>query len=184
MHKEPLGNPVEREYVGREVLEIQGKRAGFRHGVCRSQRVTPYVPRPQRGLSASKGFFRKDEFAYDTKRDAYTCRGGHQLKPYRFGKLREMTKIDYANKQACGHCPLRRRCTDAGYRAVSRLEHEDALRETVEHPFGTIKQWMNPGRVPNTRPRKGARRIQPDGARLQFTAGAQYPRHGQDDGPS
>ena len=73
-----------------------------------------------------------------------------------------MTKIDYANKAACRDCPLRPRCTDAGYRAVSRLEHEDALdrmaarlkarpgildrrRETVEHPFGTIKQWMNQG---------------------------------------
>ena len=73
-----------------------------------------------------------------------------------------MTKIDYANKEACRDCPLRPRCTDAGYRAVSRLEHEDALdrmaarlkarpwildrrRETVEHPFGTIKQWMNQG---------------------------------------
>jgi hypothetical protein len=84
------------------------------------------------------------------------------LKPFRFGKLREMTKIDYANKDACRDCPLRPRCTDAGYRAVSRLEHEAALdrmasrlesrpnildrrRETVEHPFGSIKQWMNQG---------------------------------------
>jgi len=58
--------------------------------------------------------------------------------------------------------PAGRRCTDAGYRAVSRLEHEDALdrmaarlkarpeildrrRETVEHPFGGIKQWMHQG---------------------------------------
>ena len=85
------------------------------------------MPRPQRGSSASNGFFRKDEFRYDTERDAYTCPDGHELKPFRFGKLREMTKIDYANKQACGDCPLRLRCTDAGYRAVSRLEHEDAL---------------------------------------------------------
>jgi transposase len=73
-----------------------------------------------------------------------------------------MTKIDYANEKACSDCRLRRRCTDAGYRAVSRLEHEDALdrmaarlearpemldrrRETVEHPFGSVKQWMNQG---------------------------------------
>jgi transposase len=129
---------------------------------CEKAGLTPYVPRPQRGSSASNGFFRKDEFRYDTERDAYTCPGGHELKPFRFGKLREMTKIDYANKEACGDCPLRPRCTDAGYRAVSRLEHEDALdrmavrlnarpeildrrRETVEHPFGSIKQWMYQG---------------------------------------
>jgi hypothetical protein len=71
------------------------------------------VPRPQRGSSASHGFFRKDEFRYDTERDAYTCPGSHELKPFRFGKLRDMTKIDYANKEACGDCPLRPRCTDA-----------------------------------------------------------------------
>ena len=73
-----------------------------------------------------------------------------------------MTKVDYGNPAACRDCPLRPRCTDAGYRAVSRLEREDALdrmaarlkarpeildrrRETVEHPFGSIKQWMNQG---------------------------------------
>jgi IS5 family transposase len=129
---------------------------------CEKAGLTPYVPRPQRGSSVSNGFFRKDEFHYDAERGAYTCPGGHELKPFRFGKLREMTKIDYANKDACRDCPLRPRCTDAGYRAVSRLEHEDALdrmaarlkakpeilnrrRETVEHPFGTIKQWMNQG---------------------------------------
>jgi transposase len=129
---------------------------------CEKAGLTPYVPRPQRGSSARNGFFRKDEFRYDTERDAYTCRGGHELKPFRFGKLREMTKVDYANKEACGDCPLRPRCTHAGYRAVSRLEHENALdrmavrlkarpeildrrRETVEHPFGSIKQWMYQG---------------------------------------
>jgi hypothetical protein len=129
---------------------------------CEKAGLTPHVPRPQRGSSVSKGFFRKDEFPYDPERDVYACPGGHELKPFRHGKLREMTKIDYTNKAACRDCPLRPRCTDAGYRAVSRLEHEDALdrmaarlkarpdildrrRETVEHPFGTIKQWMNQG---------------------------------------
>ena len=98
----------------------------------------------------------------DPDRDAYFCPGGHELKPFRYGKKRKMTKTDYANKQACADCPLRPRCTDAGYRAVSRLEHEDALdrmaarlkarpevldrrREMVEHPFGSIKQWMYQG---------------------------------------
>jgi hypothetical protein len=56
---------------------------------------------------------------------------------------------------------LRPHCTK-DVRAVSRLENEDALdrmaerlrarpeilerrREIVEHPFGSIKQWMNQG---------------------------------------
>jgi Transposase DDE domain len=56
---------------------------------------------------------------------------------------------------------LRSRCTN-DFRKVSRLENEatlermaerlkarpeilDRRRETVEHPFGSIKQWMNQG---------------------------------------
>src|SRR5207248_10339473 len=57
---------------------------------------------------------------------------------------------------------LRSRCTRNSFRSVSRLENEAVLdrmqariagrpdvlrirRETVEHPFGSIKQWMNQG---------------------------------------
>jgi IS5 family transposase len=129
--------------------------------VCEKAGLTPHVPRPQRGSSVSNGFFRKDESRYDAEQDAYICPGGHELKPIREGRLRDMKKIDYANTTACRDCPLRPRCTN-NYRAVSRLENEDALdrmaerlkarpeildrrRETVEHPFGTIKQWMNQG---------------------------------------
>jgi Transposase DDE domain len=121
----------------------------------------PHVPKPQRGSAVASGFFRKDEFRYDAAQDVYICPGGHELKPIRQGQLRDMRKVDYANASACRDCPLRARCTNT-YRAVSRLEYEDALermeertaespdildrrREIVEHPFGTIKHWMNQG---------------------------------------
>ncbi len=154
-----------RDILDVETIDVVADKGYFRTediAACEKGGLTPHVPRPQRGSSAANGFFRKDEFNYDFERDAYTCPGGHELKSFRFGKLREMTKTDYANKEACCDCPLRPRCTDAGYRAVSRLEHEDALdrmaarlkarpgildirRSTVEHPFGTIKQWMYQG---------------------------------------
>jgi hypothetical protein len=120
-----------------------------------------YASSPAR-IVGEKRLFPQGRFAYDAEHDAYACPGGHKLKPIRFGKLREMMKIDCANKEACHDCPLRPRCTDAVYRAVSRLEHGDALdrmaarlkvrpwildrrRKTAEHPFGTIKQCMNQG---------------------------------------
>ena len=154
-----------REILEVEKIDVVADKGYFKTediAACEKAGLTPYVPRPQRGSSVSNGFFRKDEFSYDPERDAYACPGGHELKPLRHGKLREMTKIDYGNSAACRDCPLRPRCTDAGYRAVSRLEHEDALdrmaarlkarpeildrrRETVEHPFGSIKQWMYQG---------------------------------------
>jgi len=128
---------------------------------CETAGLTPYVPRPQRGSSASHGFFRKDEFRYDRERDAYICPAGQVLATRYESKLRDLKKTDYANRAACPVCPLRSRCTN-DFRKVSRLENEAALdrmaarlkerpdilfrrREIVEHPFGSIKQWMNQG---------------------------------------
>jgi len=73
-----------------------------------------------------------------------------------------LKKINYRNSQACRDCPIRSQCTGNQFRSVSRFENEavldrmqariarhpdilDRRRETVEHPFGTIKQWMNQG---------------------------------------
>ena len=128
---------------------------------CEKAGLTPHVPRPQRGSSVRGGFFRKDEFRYDAGRDAYICPAGQMLTPIRNGRLRDLKKTDYGNPKACRDCPLRARCTN-DIRSVSRLENEDALdrmaervaarpdlldrrREIVEHPFGSIKQWMNQG---------------------------------------
>ena len=76
--------------------------------------------------------------------------------------MRGLKKINYCNRQACRGCTIRLQCTNKPFRYVSRLENEavldrmqariaqrpdilDQRRETVEHPFGTIKQWMNQG---------------------------------------
>jgi transposase/IS5 family transposase len=129
---------------------------------CEKAGMEPHVPRPQRGPSVRAGLFRKDEFAYDPETDTVICPGGQRLSPYSSSVLRGLKKINYVNKQACRDCPLRSRCTNNSFRSVSRMENEAVLdrmqarlaqrpqvlaqrRETVEHPFGTIKQWMNQG---------------------------------------
>ena len=60
---------------------------------------------------------------------------------------------------ACPRCPLEARCTTSDYRRITRWEHEAVLeamqdrldrqpdatrlrRQTVEHPFRTLKAWM------------------------------------------
>jgi hypothetical protein len=108
------------------------------------------------------GLFRKDEFTYDATSDHYVCPAGQLLHPYSSSLLRGLKKTNYVNKLACDGCAIRARCTEGKFRAVSRLENEavldrmaarlakrpdvlDRRRETVEHPFGTIKQWMNQG---------------------------------------
>ncbi len=128
---------------------------------CEAAGITAYVPKPIRGPAVREGLFSKEEFRYDADRDVYDCPSGAVLSPKYFGKSRDNVKIDYANRDACKACALKPRCTKS-FRRVSRLENEavldrvaarlaarpevlDQRRESVEHPFGSIKQWMGQG---------------------------------------
>jgi transposase len=153
-----------REILGVEQIDVVADRGYFKAEdieACDKAGLTPYVPKPQRGPAVRNGFFRKDEFRYDPDHDVFTCPGGQTLEPRYYSKSRDLKKIDYSNPAACPTCPLRARCT-TNIRRVSRLENEavldrmaerlkarpellDRRRETVEHPFGSIKQWMNQG---------------------------------------
>jgi hypothetical protein len=120
------------------------------------------VPKPIQGFAAREGFFTKEEFRYQADRDVYLCPANVVLSPRYLSKSRDNVKIDYINRKACPTCPLKPRCTTTAFRRVTRLENEAVLdrmssrlaarpdmlrqrRESVEHPFGTIKQWMNQG---------------------------------------
>jgi transposase len=120
------------------------------------------VPRPICGLAVREGYFAKELFRYDPDEDVYVCPGGATLHPRYEGKVRDNRKIEYCNRAACKGCALKPRCTGTLYRRVSRLQNEavldrmaarldarpdilDRRRESVEHPFGTIKQWTNQG---------------------------------------
>lgn len=129
---------------------------------CERDGITPYVARPRHGSAASNGHFPKDRFRYDAGEDVYRCPGGQTLGTrYRSGPP-DHVSVEYSNPKACAGCALKARCTNAPYRRVHRWENEaildrmaerlaarpeilDLRRETVEHPFGSIKQWMNQG---------------------------------------
>ena len=154
-----------KEVLGVEKIAVVADRGYFKIEdieACEAAGIEPYVPRPQRGPSVKAGLFRKDEFSYDPASDSFLCPAGQQLQAYSSSFVRALRKISYANKQACRDCALRPFCTGSSFRMVSRLENEavldrmqarlaqrpeilDRRRETVEHPFGTIKQWMNQG---------------------------------------
>lgn len=70
--------------------------------------------------------------------------------------------VQYSNASACDGCELKVQCARGNFRRITRWEGEavldrmairlaarpdilDIRRETVEHPFGSIKQWMNQG---------------------------------------
>jgi hypothetical protein len=75
------------------------------------------------------------------------------------GLFFEPTDTAEARAAAAFHCALKQRCTTGVQRRIARWEHEDVLeavqkrldknpqamrrrRETVEHPFGTLKMRM------------------------------------------
>jgi transposase len=154
-----------KDVLGVETIAVVADRGYFKIEdieACEKAGMEPYVPRPQRGPSVNAGLYRKDEFRYDADTDSFLCPAGQRLHPYTSSLVRELKKINYANRAACQECPLRSRCTGNQFRSVSRLENEavldrmqarlaqhpgilDRRRETVEHPFGTIKQWMYQG---------------------------------------
>lgn len=154
-----------KEVLGVETIAVVADKGYFKIEdieACETAGIEPYVPRPQRGPSVKAGLFRKDEFQYDAASDSYICPAGRRLHLYSSSLLRGLKKINYVNKLACDDCAIRSRCTAGKFRTVSRLENEavldrmqarlakrpdvlDCRRETVEHPFGSIKQWMNQG---------------------------------------
>jgi len=68
-------------------------------------------------------------FQYDPERDSYTCLEGHEM-PLRRIKENDRVKNYYAGKGTCGACPIRKACTTAPFRTVTRHMDEEA-RQTV-----------------------------------------------------
>jgi hypothetical protein len=154
-----------KEILGVDAISVVADKGYFKIEdieTCENAGILPYVPRPQRGPSVRAGLFRKDEFSYDADSDTYLCPAGQRLHAYSSSLMRGLRKTNYVNKLACDDCAVRTRCTNGKFRAVSRLENEAVLdrmqarlakrqdilerrRETVKHPFGTIKQWLYQG---------------------------------------
>jgi transposase len=126
---------------------------------CEGTGVAPVVPKTLTSSGAKRGLFTRQDFIYDAEHDHYTCPAGAKLtKIHR--RVDHTEDFDrYRNLSACATCPLRPRCTPTQRRIIKRWEHEDVLermqhqldrmpdamgvrRQTVEHPFGTLKAWM------------------------------------------
>ena len=129
---------------------------------CETASVTPYVAKPKRSPAGFGGRFPKSAFQYDEDTDTYVCPAGQRLSPRYASKIRNTPLTYYVNFQACRACTIREHCTTARYRGIVRYVNEAVVdrmarrlarrpdilrrrRESVEHPFGSIKQWMGQG---------------------------------------
>jgi hypothetical protein len=150
-----------KEVIGTDELDAVADRGYFKGEeilACDEAGITTYLPKPQTSGSLSKGKFSKRDFIYKPEADEYECPAGERLQ-WRFETVEKGQTLHKYWSSSCPGCAIRSRCTTSQNRRVARWEHEaviDALqarldrepgrmrarRETVEHPFGTIKSWM------------------------------------------
>jgi hypothetical protein len=124
----------------------------------RSADITVTLPKPMTSGAKSDGRFGKQDFAYLPTEDVYRCPAGEKL-TYRYTNEEDGKMLRRYWTTACPGCPLKSRCTTGPQRRITRWEHEHVLeavqqrldknpqamrvrRETVEHPFGTLKMRM------------------------------------------
>jgi len=125
---------------------------------CEQAGITVTLPKPVTSGIKAKGRYGKQDFVYVPDADAYRCPAGERLKYY-YTNVENGLRLRRYWTNACRTCALKSRCTTGVQRRITRWEHEDVLeavqrrldqdpqamrrrRETVEHPFGTIKARM------------------------------------------
>ena len=144
-----------------ETLEAVADRGYFSSPeilACYEAGITVTLPKPLTSGAKSDGRFGKQDFVHLPKEDAYRCPAGERL-PYRFTNEEDGKRLRRYWTTACQDCSLKSQCTTGPERRITRWEHEQLLeavqqrldanpqamrqrRETVEHPFGTMKARM------------------------------------------
>ena len=144
-----------------ETLEVVADRGYFNSPEileCHEAGITVTLPKPLTSGAKSEGRFGKQDFVYLPDTDEYRCPAGERL-PYRYTNEEDGKTLRRYWTTACSNCPLKSKCTTGPERRITRWEHEHLLeavqerldanpqamrqrRETVEHPFGTIKARM------------------------------------------
>ena len=138
------------------VVADSGYANGEQGRLCTDNGITPVVPRPAVVNPGQDDYYTRKAFHYDAETDRYRCPAGEWLEPHRRDLKRQ--EVQYWNREACGGCPLRSRCTKGNHRMIVRSNFEadmaamderakltpelmELRRNVVEHPFGTIK-WL------------------------------------------
>jgi transposase len=157
-------SPVAKE--AKAILEVENLDAVADRGYfsseeilkCDNAGITVTLPKPMTSNSKAEGRFGKQDFRYVADEDVYICPAGQRLAYSFTTEDKGLVLRRYATK-ACQNCAIKNACTTAKQRLISRWEHEHVLeavqcrldehpekmrqrRETVEHPFGTIKARM------------------------------------------
>jgi transposase len=141
-----------------EAIADRGYFSGEQILKCHNAGIAVTLPKPMTSGIEAKGRFGKQDFVYLRAEDAYRCPAGEKLRYYYTNEENGQRLRRYWTN-ACRHCTIKHRCTTGPQRRIARWEHEHVLeaaqkrldanpqamrqrRETVEHPFGTMKARM------------------------------------------
>jgi transposase len=122
---------------------------------CDKAGITVTLPKP---MTSNPKRFGKQDFRYVPEKDVYICPAGERL-THSFTTQEHGLVLRRYLTNVCHSCAIKHRCTTGKERRITRWEHEHILeavqrrldehpekmrqrRETVEHPFGTIKARM------------------------------------------
>jgi len=141
-----------------EAVADRGYFSGEEILTCDQAGITVTLPKPMTSGAKAKGRFGKQDFVYLPEEDVYRCPAGERLKYY-YTNVENGLRLRNYWTNACRTCALKSHCTITVIRRIKRWEHEHVIeavqkrldenpqamrmrRETVEHPFGTIKARM------------------------------------------
>ena len=143
---------------GFEVLADRGYYSSEEIQACEEQGTVPMVPKPMTAPASTTGRYDRRDFKYIEEDDEYECPAGERA-TYRFSSDEKGLLMHSYWSSACTNCPVRDKCTTSNYRRIKRWDHAEILermedrmgrspdasrirRQTVEHPYATIKMWM------------------------------------------
>jgi len=150
-----------KEVLGADHLDAVADRGYFNSPeilACEQADITVTLPKPMTSGAKADGRFGKQDFVYLPTEDVYRCPAGEKL-IYRYTNEEDGKTLHRYWTTACPRCPFKSQCTTGPERRITRWEHEHLLeavqrrldanpqamrvrRETVEHPFGTLKMRM------------------------------------------
>lgn len=149
-----------KEALGVEKMEVVAD-MGYYNGVqvrrCEGKGITAYIQKPP---VSNDGLFKKEQFKYEPTRDVYVCPAGKELSYTSYETARQLSCY---TTEACIDCEMKKQCTRSEVRRIIKRRPDEGIleqmsvrvrdnpgklrlrKELVEHPFGTIKRWMNQG---------------------------------------
>jgi hypothetical protein len=150
-----------RDAIGVEKLDVIADRGYFNSQEIKATvdaGITPYVPKSMTSTNHSRGPYDRRDFVYVAQDDEYQCPAGERL-PFRSTTTDNGKSMLRYWSSNCKTCELKSKCPPGTERRVSRWEHEEVLemvqqkmnqnptmmqtrKQTVEHPYGTLKSWM------------------------------------------